>query len=152
MDLNNGNDFWVKAIKKEITNIGITFEILDKDNSALVRCSKESGHLIFDVRMGFTRKSQWVLNGHLSADPVGSTYDGVVFRDSVCIELTYASLKDIDVLEEVLTNNMPKPRGMGFVMRSYVAADHAGDLITHRYRTGFLLYLNCAPVYWISKK
>ena len=55
-------------------------------------------------------------------------------------------------LEEVLLKNMPQPRGMGFVTQSYVDADHASDLITRRYRTGFLVYLNCAPVYWMSKK
>ena len=47
---------------------------------------------------------------------------------------------------------MPQPRGMGFVIRSYVDADHAGDSITRRSRTGFLMYLNSAPVYWMSKK
>ena len=55
-------------------------------------------------------------------------------------------------LEEVLPKNMPQTCGMGFVMRSYVDADHAGDSITRRFRTGFLVYLNCAPVYWMSKK
>ena len=55
-------------------------------------------------------------------------------------------------LEEVLPKNMPQPHGMGFVMLSYIDADHAGDSITHRFRTGFLVYLNCAPVYWMSKK
>ena len=55
-------------------------------------------------------------------------------------------------LNEELPTNMPQPRGMGFVIRSYVDADHAGDTITRRSRTGFLVYLNSAPVYWMSKK
>ena len=55
-------------------------------------------------------------------------------------------------LEEVLPKNMPQTCRMGFVMRSYVDVDHAGDSITHRSRTGFLVYLNCAPDYWMSKK
>ena len=49
-------------------------------------------------------------------------------------------------LDEEMPTNMPQPHGMGFVMRAYVDADHAGDSITYRYRTGFLVYLNCAPV------
>jgi hypothetical protein len=37
-------------------------------------------------------------------------------------------------------------------MRAKVNADHASDTITRRSRTGFLVYLNCAPIYWSSKK
>ena len=55
-------------------------------------------------------------------------------------------------LSEELPTNMPQPRGMGFVIRSYVDVDHVGDSITRRSRTGFLMYLNSAPVYWMSKK
>ena len=47
---------------------------------------------------------------------------------------------------------MPEPRRLGFVMRAKVDADHASDMITRRSRTGFLVYLNCAPIYWWSKK
>ena len=51
--------------------------------------------------------------------------------------------------EEEFPVNMPMPIGFGFVMRAYVDADHAGDSINRRYQTGFLVYLNMAPVYWI---
>lgn len=37
-------------------------------------------------------------------------------------------------------------------MRAFVDADHASDSVTGRSRTGFLVYLNNAPVYWMSKK
>lgn len=47
---------------------------------------------------------------------------------------------------------MPQPRGFGFKIRAYVDSDHAADNITRRSRTGFLIYLNSAPVYWTSKK
>ena len=55
-------------------------------------------------------------------------------------------------LEEVLPGNMPEQRGMGFTMRAFVDADHATDSMTRKSRTGFLIYLNCAPIYWTSKK
>jgi hypothetical protein len=45
-----------------------------------------------------------------------------------------------------------EPRGLGFVMRAKVDADHASDATTRRSRTGFLVDLNCAPIYWMSKK
>ena len=48
--------------------------------------------------------------------------------------------------------NMPEPRGHGFIMRAKVDADHASDTVSRQSRTGFLIYLNCALVYWWSKK
>ena len=37
-------------------------------------------------------------------------------------------------------------------MRAKVDADHASDTVSRRSRTGLLIYLNCALVYWWSKK
>ena len=55
-------------------------------------------------------------------------------------------------LKEDLPPNMPEPRGQGFVIRAYVDADHASDSVTRQSRSGFIVYLNMAPVYWTSKK
>ena len=54
--------------------------------------------------------------------------------------------------KEVMPPKMPEPRGTGFVMQAKVDADHASDTVTRRSRTGFFVYLNCAPIYWWSKK
>ena len=54
--------------------------------------------------------------------------------------------------KEEVPSNMPEPRGLGFIMRAKVDADHASDTITRHSRTGFLVYLNCALIYWWSKK
>ena len=48
--------------------------------------------------------------------------------------------------------NMPKPLGKEFIIRAYVDADFAGDKVTRRSRTGFVVMINNAPVYWFSKK
>ena len=37
-------------------------------------------------------------------------------------------------------------------LRAKVDADHAGDTVTRRSQTSFLVYLNCSPIYWSSKK
>jgi hypothetical protein len=37
-------------------------------------------------------------------------------------------------------------------MRAYVDADHVTDTMTQKSRTGFLVFLNSAPIYWMSKK
>lgn len=64
---------------------------------------------------------------------------------------TTSEFSHIQGIEE-LPGNQPEPRGMGFTMRAKVDADHASDTTTRRSRTGFLVYLNCAPIYWMSKK
>ena len=53
---------------------------------------------------------------------------------------------------ELIPPNMPEPRGLGFCMKAKVDADHAGDTVTRRSRTGFIVYLNSSPIYWLSKK
>ena len=55
-------------------------------------------------------------------------------------------------LKEELPCNMPPPLGPSMTMRIFVDSDHAGDLVTRRSRTGFVVFLNCAPIYWSSKK
>eukprot|EP00957_Ditylum_brightwellii_P010097 762975-Ditylum_brightwellii.AAC.1 len=63
-------------------NVGIAFEILPEDRSVPVGWKKVTGHLVFDVKMDFKRKARWVLDGHKTADLKGSTYAGVVSRES----------------------------------------------------------------------
>jgi hypothetical protein len=47
---------------------------------------------------------------------------------------------------------MPTAHGPSMTMRVYVDSDHAGDLITHCSRTGLIVFLKNAPIYWSSKK
>ena len=55
-------------------------------------------------------------------------------------------------LKEELPKDMPKRRGLGFIVTAFVDSDHAGDSVTRRSRTGFFVYCNNALVYWMSKK
>ena len=55
-------------------------------------------------------------------------------------------------VEKVLPKNAPKPVGKEFIIRAFVDADFAGDSLTRRSRTGLLVMLNGAPIYWLSKK
>ena len=50
--------------------------------------------------------------------------------------------------EKELTGNAPPPLGKEFLVRAKVDADHAGDTQTRISRTGFIVYLQCAPIYW----
>ena len=63
-----------------------------------------TGDIVWDVKMDFTRKARWVLDGHKTPDPEGSTYAGVVSRESVRIALTYAALNGLDVFAADIRN------------------------------------------------
>jgi len=104
LDRENGNDLWEKAYKKEMKNVGIAFRILAEGERAPVGYSKASGHLIFDVKMDFTRKARWVKDGHRTPDLETSSYAGVVSRESVRVLLTYAALHDIQVCAADIRN------------------------------------------------
>jgi hypothetical protein len=45
-------------------NVCIAFEILGPGMKAPPGWHKASGHLVFDVKMGFIRKARWVKDGH----------------------------------------------------------------------------------------
>jgi hypothetical protein len=55
-------------------------------------------------------------------------------------------------VREAIPPNAPRPLGKPLEVRCYVDADHAGDKITRRSRTGILIFLNSAPIVWFTKK
>jgi hypothetical protein len=44
------------------------------------------------------------------------------------------------------------PHGKEVDFRLFVDSDHAGEQFTRRSRTGFVIYLNMAPIVWFSKR
>lgn len=79
----NNNHFWQDEIAKEMLNVGIAFEVLPLGRNAPVGWRKVTGHLVFNVKMDFTRKARWVLDGHKTPSLLVSTYVGVVSRETV---------------------------------------------------------------------
>eukprot|EP00934_Nitzschia_sp_Nitz4_P006645 Nitzschia sp. Nitz4//scaffold645_size2074//1141//1920//NITZ4_009302-RA/size2074-exonerate_protein2genome-gene-0.1-mRNA-1//-1//CDS//3329556071//6635//frame0 len=55
-------------------------------------------------------------------------------------------------VQEELPPHLPKPLGNPVTMMCFVDASHAGDTITRRSQTGFIIYLNNAPIDWYSKR
>ena len=104
LDKRNENTMWMDALVKEMFNVGIAFEVLEDKQSAPLGWSKVTGHLVWDVKMDFTRKARWVLDGHKTPDPIGSTYAGVVSRESVHIAFTYEALNGLDVFAADIRN------------------------------------------------
>jgi hypothetical protein len=83
LDDHNGDNYWYDALSKEMKNVGIAFQVLEQGQDQPVRWSRVTGRIIFDVKMDFTRKARWVLDGHKRPNPIGSTYADVVSRESV---------------------------------------------------------------------
>ena len=53
---------------------------------------------------------------------------------------------------EEIPEGFPKPLGKEFIICAFVDVDFAGEKLTRRSRTGFIIMLNNAPIYWYSKK
>ena len=83
IDRRNGNSMWRDALALKMFNVGVAFEILEEDQPAPAGWKKASRYLVWDVKMDFTRKARWVLDRHKMPDPIGSTFAGVVSRESI---------------------------------------------------------------------
>ena len=82
----------------------------------------------------------------------------IVFDDKVpSLDLSGFSTTDWgksiygDISEE-RPRQAPEPLGLPMKMYCFVDASHAGDLATRRSHTGFIIYLNNAPIQWYSRR
>ena len=89
------------------------------------------------------------MNTEMVFDPSEPKIDMSSFQRQDWSYLIYSSPGED--LTEALSPNIPKPLGHGFRIRCVVDADHAGESLTRRSRTGFIVMLNNAPIYWHSK-
>ena len=71
IDARNGNTLWRDALKKEMYNVGVVFVILDEGSHVPHGWKQVTRHLVWDVKMDFTRKPRCVLDGHKTPDPIG---------------------------------------------------------------------------------
>ena len=85
-------------------------------------------------------------NGVIVLDPTYPDIDLSKFNDGADWTNFYGDVK------EPIPPNMPQPKGKPLVMRLFVDSDHAGDEVTRRSRTGYIIRLNNAPVVWFSKR
>ena len=85
-------------------------------------------------------------NGCLIFDPSYPSINISDFCDGEAWKEVYGNVK------EPKPTNAPAPRGREAVIRVFVDSDHAGEALTRRSRTGYLIYVNMAPILWYSKK
>ena len=81
VDQKNGNTMWRDMLALEMFNVGVAFEILEEGQSTPTGWKKASRHLISDVKMDFTRKARWALDGHKMPDPIRSTFDTIATKN-----------------------------------------------------------------------
>ena len=101
------------------------------------------GHLeaVFHVYAHLRHKH----NSRLCLDPTYPEIDKSIFMDHDW-KTFYGDVK------EAIPENAPEPRGKEVDLCLYCDSDHAGDQIRRRSRTGYLVFMNMAPVVWYSKK
>ena len=125
----------------ELGRVDITTEV-----SMMSSCMAlpRAGHLEQILHIfGYLKQND---NAEMVLDPTDPDIDEEAFEREDWTHSVYTRR------EEELPSNAPEPRGFGFKIRAYVDSDHAGNVITRRSRTGFIVYLNNAPIYWSSKK
>ena len=119
LDIENGNDLWEKAIKRELDKVRIAFMLLEEDQTPVVGSKLINYHIIFDVKMDLTRKARLVAGGHLNQDvPRHTTYSSVVSKESVRLCFLLAALNGLDVLSGDIGNAYlnAKPREKCYVI------------------------------------
>ena len=54
--------------------------------------------------------------------------------------------------EDLMPHRMPAPRGQTVATAAFVDASHGANKVTRKSHTGFVLFLNRAPIVWYSKR
>jgi Reverse transcriptase (RNA-dependent DNA polymerase) len=73
-------------------------KILDEGATAPIGYQQIPCHIVFYIKIDFTRKARFVAGGHVTNPPSTHTYASVVSRESVRIALLIASLNDMEVM------------------------------------------------------
>ena len=53
---------------------------------------------------------------------------------------------------EAIPTNAPSPRGVAVSTHCFVDASHAGNTVNRRSQMGILIFINKAPIMWLSKR
>jgi hypothetical protein len=77
IDAKNGNKYWSKVVLKEMGTILVAFKILKPNAHPPPGWKCSSGHLIFDVKMDFTRTPRWVKDEHKTPDAITPSTPGL---------------------------------------------------------------------------
>ena len=94
-----------KAIKKEMTKVRVAYkphqslpeEIRNGQVPDMIGYQEIKCHIVFDVKMDFTRKARFVAGGHTTESPTSLTFSSMVSRESVRLAFLIAALNNLDI-------------------------------------------------------
>ena len=113
IDKDTNTSYWRDALNKEMKKAKVAYQEMEGCTPDEVRRGEVPEltgfqeikcHVIFDVKMDFTRKARYVAGGHMTEAPVALCYSSVVSRDSVRIAFLVAALNDLDVFSCDISN------------------------------------------------
>jgi hypothetical protein len=71
--------------------------LLDSGDKSHVGYQYVPSHIVFDVKVDFSRKARYAGGGHVTKPPATQTYASVVSRDSDRIALMYSTLHELEI-------------------------------------------------------
>ena len=83
--------------RHQCDTMGTTATTRQDVKSRLLGFQRICCHLIFNVKMDFTRKARFVAGGHVTDPPECLTYSSVVSCETVRIAFLLAALNDLDI-------------------------------------------------------
>ncbi len=98
IDKETNTNFWALAIEKEMKHVRPAFNVLDAGANPPLMSKCIPCHMIFDIKLDFTRKARFVAGGHVTDPPSSLTYSSVVARDSIRLAFLIAALNDLELL------------------------------------------------------
>ena len=133
IDAEKNNDFWSKAIKKELGNVIVAFKLLEEDEPIPIGSTKISYHFRFDVKLDLTRKARLVAGGQRHRDvPSYKCYSSVASRETVRLAFLLAAMNKLKILAADIGNaylNAPcKEKVHVTVGPELFAEEHAGKI------------------------
>ena len=123
LDEKNGNHLWEEAIKKEMKNARVAFQLLGKEDKPPPGYKQITCHLIYDVKMDLT------------SPPFSLTYASVITRNNVRLGFLIAALNNLDILAGDVQNaylNAPTKEKVYFTAGNEWKADEGRIIIIVR--------------------
>ena len=133
------------GILRWATEIGRVDVLLETSLLSQYQASPRQGHLEQILRIfGYLKRKPKV---SLCMDPALPVIDYALFRTKAEDFKEYYH----DAYEE-LPHDMPRPRGRPVVTTAFVDASHAANRKTRKSHTGYIIFVNWAPILWYSKR
>ena len=126
----------------EMGRVDILFEL---SILSAYQASPRQGHLDQLLRIyGYLKYNPKIT---LYLDPTRMPVPSNVFKDN-----SHEFKEQYRDAKELLPHDMPQPRGNSVRITAYVDSDHASNQQTRRSHTGYIVFINRAPILWYSKR